>query len=431
MLKGLSMLVLSSFLWAESISLEEILDYASKNAQSLKIKETDAMIESTNIQSAESAYYPSLNVVYNGEYNKALDGIPLGSETIGGVTIANGTRYQSSVAFSLNYDLYHFGATDKHVDIAWAEYNIKRTEWCSLENELHQRILEHYVSARKLSTEYEYKNKMLILHKKLFSIETRLYKVGQYSKIDLGDEAISIITLDSEIKDISILYQDEINKLSTLSYKNISNDTKLLPLINKENTQPDTYNNTINSIILQKKISQKVDEISLQSREQMPSLGAYSSYYYYGSDPDRYKESFSKLGEKSWNVGLALRFNIFEGFKHSAKSKRLSLELQRLKQEYTEAEHEFNYEVQVRINKVKDLEYLKKNEQQLVDRNYKKVGMLKRLRKSKKVDMITEINAEYALLERTLNMKIRNIDMLFEAMSLSILKRGVTQCSLR
>lgn len=122
----LAYLIISQSLLAGSLSLQEILSYASANSKTLQIKQTDAQIESKNIDIAKSAYYPSLNVVYNMEYNKALDGSSLSNEYIGGMNIPSETRYQSSVALQLNHDLYHFGVTDKQVDIAFAEYNIKK-----------------------------------------------------------------------------------------------------------------------------------------------------------------------------------------------------------------------------------------------------------------------------------------------------------------
>ncbi len=430
MLNGIKLLLISSLVWADTISLENILEYASQNAVSLKIKETDAAIEYKNIQSVESEYYPRLNVTYNAEYNKALDGIPLGSETIGGVTISNKTEYQSSVAFGLTYDLYHFGATSKKVSIATSELDIKKMEWCSAEKKLHLRILEYFVSARKADVEKKYKNKLLDLRKELYNIKERLYKAGKYSKVDLGDEAIYMITVQRDIEDRYMQYKESLIRLSQLSHKILAENVQLLPLnLGTYQDSIQVYEDTTEGTILNRRIQQKKDEISLQYREQLPSLSFYSSYYLYESHPTRYDYTLANIGKKSWNTGLSVRYNIFEGFKHSANKERLQLELYQLEQEKDGEQHNYTYEIESKRVRINELNELKEHEEHLLDENYKKQALLERLKKARKINTITKINAEYELLERTLNIKVREIDSSFETIALNIQNRGIDQCS--
>lgn len=423
-------LLLSPTLWAETVSLEELLTYATERSAILKMQETDVLIESTNVQSARSAYYPSLNLVYNNEYTESLDGIPLGTESIGGITISNGTRYQSSLALQLNYDLYHFGATDKQVDIALGGVNIKNLEWCSKEKQLHQQILEHYASAQKASVEKKYRTRMYQLREELYKMKERLYKVGKYSKVDLGDEAIYMIGLQRDIENSSMVYQEDIIRLSELSRKKLSKDVVLLPMnINIKDISIKKYDETTEAIIFHKKIEQKQNEISLQFKQQLPSLGLYSSYYFYGSDPVAYDDAVSDMQKKSWNVGLAIRFNIFEGFKHSADKERLTLELQHLNQELEEASHNYSYDTQSKTTRINELETLKEHEQNLLKKNEKKIELVNRLYKAQRIDSITKINTEYELLDRALSIKLREIEAEFESESLNILHRGTKQCT--
>lgn len=101
--KYLFLVVFSLSLDAQTLSLDEILEYASGHSKMLAMKQTDVRIANTNIENAQSAYYPSLNFVYNTEYNQALDGMPLGVESVGGTTITNSTQYQNSLALQLQY----------------------------------------------------------------------------------------------------------------------------------------------------------------------------------------------------------------------------------------------------------------------------------------------------------------------------------------
>ena len=430
MLRGFVALVINTFLCAQSISLEEILEHASQNAFSLKMKQTDAAIEKTNIGSAEAGYYPSLNVSYNAQYNKSLDGLAIGSQTVGGVTISNRTEYQSSVAFGLNYDLYHFGATDKKVEIAISEFAIKKMQWCSDEKELHLKLLEYYTNARKADVEQKYKKQMLDVHKELYVLKERLYEVGRYSKIDLGDEAISIISMQRDIEDVVMGYKENLLRLSQLSHKKLSDESKLLPLtLGIQEGTLQAYKDTTEGIISNKKIQQKKDEISLQFRQQLPSLSLSSNYYFYESHPTSYEYTLSNIDDKSWNVGLSLRYNIFEGFKHSADKERLQLELYRLEQQREEEHYNYDYETESKRIKIATLKELQEHEENLLEENYKKRALLQRLKKARKIDSITKINAEYQLVQRALSIQMRKIDSNFETVALSIQNRGTNQCS--
>ncbi|RLA80188.1 MAG: hypothetical protein DRG78_11455 [Epsilonproteobacteria bacterium] len=429
-IREVALLCLSPLIWAQTVSFPEILEYATQNATILKIKSTDTLIESKNIKVQEAAYYPSFDVSYNAEYNQALDGIPLGVESVGGETISNGTRYQSSIALKLNYDLYHFGATDKRVDIASSSLDIKRVEWCEQEKQLHQEILQKYSDALKSDIEKHYKAEMLNLRKDLYSMKERLYKIGRYSKVDLGDEAIYMIGLQRDIENSQMFYKESLIKLSQLSYKELSDKTHLLPFTTElEDGIVEDYEDTTQAVILRKKIKQKKDEISLQFREQLPSFGLYSSYYMYASHPRGYEYTITQINKKSWNVGLSLRYNIFEGFKHSASEEQLKLELSRLEQEMFDSKHNHTYELKSKLTKIDELNLIREHEQNLLDENYKKRDMLEKLHKFKKVDMLTKINAQYELLERELTIKIREIEAAYENISLSIVHRGINKCS--
>ena len=417
-------------LWADTVSLQDILDHASHNAKTLLMKQIDAKIESKNVKSAESGYYPTLNFVYNGEYNQALDGSSLSNEYVGGMTISSQTRYQSSMAFQLNYDLYHFGVTDKQVSIAASEEEIKRIEWCSEEKKLYGQILEQYANARKAMIEKKYTIQMLEVRQKLYEMKERLYNAGQYSKVDLGDEAIAIIGIERDIENAQMQYKENLMRISQLSYMEIGQETQLLPIdTEKRDNSIKKYEDTAEGKVLYKRIAQKRDEISMQTREGLPSLALYSNYYYYGTDPKKYDYTISHIDKKSWNVGFTIRYNIFNGFKDESKKERLTLELQRLQQEFYDAKHSYEYETDSKTTRIDELDTLREKEQHLLEENYKKREMLKRLRDEQKVDLLTQLNAEYELLQRTLNIETRSIDAAYERASLKISHRGMEECS--
>jgi outer membrane protein len=427
--KCLFFLVISLSLDAQTLSLDEILEYASGHSKMLAMKQTDVRIADTNIENAQSAYYPSLNFVYNAEYNRALDGGSLSVESVGGTTITSTTRYQNSLALQLQYDLFHFGATNKQVSISELERTTKQKEWCLSEQQLHQSLLEYYAKALKAKEEQTSKLQMLDLRREIYVMKERLYQAGESSRVDVGDEAIAIVELQTEIENAFMEYKESLIRLEQLSTLAFEENIELLPLEVQQIEKSKNFEETLEAQKIQTQIAQKQEEVSLNLRRQFPSLGLYSNYYLYGSDADIYKESLKDVGKKSWNIGLSLRLNIFEGFKHSTTHQRLLLEVKKLEQQYEQAEHDFLYETQAKKSKFEELTLMQTHTQELFHEDKNKQEMLERLRATEQIDQISYLSFIYQQAQHTMQAKIRDIDKAYEAFSYKILYRGLDQCT--
>jgi len=127
--------------YAKPITYQELLRSASSESNRLKMYKSDENIERARLHTISSEYYPSLGVSYNTEYNRDENGLPFGTESVGDTVITSGTRYQSSLSFTMNYELYHFGTTGKSINIAESEVDIKHLLWCEEEKTLNSRCL--------------------------------------------------------------------------------------------------------------------------------------------------------------------------------------------------------------------------------------------------------------------------------------------------
>ncbi len=87
--------ILSIVLHGNDVTYEELLNSASVNSFKLKLLKSDENIESSKLESVYADYYPTLNLSYNTEYNRDLNGFSTGTESVGDTVITNGTRYQS------------------------------------------------------------------------------------------------------------------------------------------------------------------------------------------------------------------------------------------------------------------------------------------------------------------------------------------------
>ena len=422
-------LLLNITLFANSVSLDEILEYALKHTLTLKIKKMEAKIESKNIDIAKSSYYPKFDISYDTEYSKSLEGLTFSSKSINGVSIPSSTRYQDSIVLAMNYDIYNFGAKDKQVNIAKISKEIKEKEWCEQKKNLYLQIIKAYTDVLKEQVKIEYKNKMLLIREKLYEAKKRFYDARRYSKIELADEAIAILALQKEIADAKMRYKEGINSLSTLSYMNFEKQTRLA-FINTNVTTLNKirYEDSSEAKILTYKIRQKKEQIALKIKEKYPSFKLYSNYYIYASDSDSFSHPFLHMRKNSWNVGMSVRFNIFDGFKSSSVKERLFLELEKLKQEYNEKKHLFLQKVNSTRTKINELHKLKSKEKELIAKNREKLSMIKRLRAIKKIDLLTSLKEEYELYSKNLHLKLQKIDIAFEKRVLDITTQGDKKC---
>jgi outer membrane protein TolC len=425
------MLLICLTLSAQSISYQELLKSASNESNRLKIFKTDENIESARLETIYGQYYPNLSVSYNTEYNRDLNGLPTGTESVGDTIITSGTRYQSSLSLNLNYELYHFGTTQKSINIAEKEVQVKHLLWCEEEKKLHQNILERYNSALKMKIQSDLKEQMLTLRQELFTMKERLYRAGQYSKIDLGDEAITIIDLQRELERASMQYQEDIIMLGSLSHVELDvKKTELLPIgFSKVNVSVDDFEDTTQGHKYTQQLRQKQEEISMYNRSQLPTLAMYGNYYLYGTDPVDAYDSFENVRKNSWKLGLSLRMSIFEGFKYNNESQRLRYELQRIKQERDLQKREYEYDAKAKIEKIIHLVTLEEKDQSLYDETSNKIDMVSRLRENYQVDSVSELNAKLEGLERELNLKIEQSEAAYENASLEIIYRGMAQCT--
>ncbi len=426
------LLIIFSFaVHAQSITYQELLNSATKHSIKLKIFKSDEDIESSKVNSLYEKYYPTLSLSYNTEYNKDLDESSSATESFGDSIVISGTKYKSSLSLNLNHELYNFGTTEDSIEIAKKEVQIKKFTWCDEEIKLHQSILDTYSSAIKSKTKQNIKEKILQVHKKLFEVKQRLYKAGKYSKIDLGDEAITILDIEKELDMLELQYQEEILNLSKLSYIKLdAENTKLMDIgvINTDNLVY-SFENSASWYKYDQKLQQKVQELDMLNHSLYPTLTMYGNYYMYGSDEHNAYDSYDNIKKNSWKIGLAVRFNIFEGFKYSNTSQRLKYELLRIKQEKKLYQREYEYTSKIKQTKISNLNNLTDIENKLYLKTHEKMDMVNRLREALQIDSVSELKTFIQTLQRELNLELQENEVVYEKASLDILHKGLAQCT--
>ena len=435
MTRSLALLTfLTSLGWSQTeISYEMLARSATEHSQSLALHKFDMQIEAAKTDTVRAEYYPSVTLGFNNEYNKDLDGSSTGVESVGDSLLTNGTRYQSSLSLGMNYELYHFGATEKKVAVSELETALKRLQWCETEQELHGKILEQYGTALKAQHEIMAKRRMLELKKEAYTQKQRLYLAGRFSKIDLGETAMAVLDLERGIEETRQRFDDAVLTLSQLSYLALDSGEVVLQPLGRgmDGFKPLAFSESVVGEQMARRIHQKEEEIAMFKRSQLPSVAFYSNYYLYGSDPASIGSAMETMGSNSWKAGIGIRVNLFEGFKYLSESERLSLELQRLKEERSLREREYDFDTRMRQNRLGTLERLEPENLRMLDETEYVAVMADRLREKEQIDAPAHLEKRVQTLQRSLEVQIKRIDASLEHAALELHYRGVDQCSLR
>lgn len=429
----LFLLTLEMLSFSKEISYEALKISATEHSHWLKLRTIDTSIEKTRLDSVYSGLYPQLSLGYSGEYNKNLDQTTSGSISVGGTTINSAVRNKDSLALSLNYELYHFGTTLKQIEISKKEIAFKKLEVCNEENKLFREILDLYATAQKAQSEQNYKAQMHALRQELYTLKQRLYAAGKESRVSVGDEAIRLIELERDIERAQMSYEENLIALTKLSHIDLDlKSTQLLPLGTKaKDIHIGSFEESSQARQYRDKIDQKNTEISLNIRTQLPVLSLYSNYYLYGSDMHNAYNAFEDMKPNSWNAGLSLRWNLFEGFKYNSESARLHFERDRLNEEYALAKREFDAQTQISQQKIDRLTQLQKNNVLIVNESRSKIAMIKRLREHGEADAVSEVSVKLETLERELTLESERIQHAYEAEALKLQHRGAEECTPR
>ncbi|MDD4855622.1 MAG: TolC family protein [Sulfuricurvum sp.] len=421
----------ATILYGREISFTELQSSASVNSHRLKLRSIDTTIEEARLESIYSTLYPQLSLGYNGEYNRNLDRTTSGALAVGDTTINSAVRNKDSLALRLNYELYHFGTTLKQIEMSKNEIAAKRLEVCNEETKLHLEILDRYTQAQKAQNEQRFKKSMHTLRKELYFYKQRLYTAGKETRVSVGDEAIRLIDLEHDIERSLMTYEENLIALSKLSHVELDlKETQLLSLATKaDEIHLRSFENNSQARQYQEKMDEKNAEISMNERSQLPVVSLYSNYYLYGSDPHNAYDAFKSIQPNSWNAGLSVRWNLFEGFKYNSESARLHLERNRIDEEYALAKREFDANTQTKQQHLQRLAMLTKNETEALTETRSKITMTQRLRAGGEADAVSEVSVKLEGLERELTLESEKIQHAYEAEALKLQHAGAQECT--
>lgn len=417
----------------QEVTFYQLIQSAKQHSNTLLMYDYDIKIAKEKAQETRSAYYPSVVVSLNTEYAKTFDDTRSGVDSVGDTVVSNTTGYKSSLSLELNYNLYDFGVTDKKIVIADKNIVLKRLQWCKGERELYRKILDLYHDAYKTQLELKIRKEIVTLRHKNYILKKRFYKAGKISKIDLGDDAITMVEEEHRIEQLKKRFDETVLKLSQLSFIVLDpSSIVFLPLVRDRDKDIHfiSFEHTPEAIELITKISQKKDEIFSLVHSQFPTVSLYSNYYLYGYHFKRIDYAVKNLQRTNWRIGVGVRLPLFEGFSFTHQLEQLRLQLKRLQTEYQMKKRNYLYESRKLMKSVVHTGILFDYADVIKEEAIENSKLIKRLRKYKEVDAIEQINRRIVVLQHRLNQMQDIADGIYEYMALKLLYTKESECSL-
>ncbi len=398
----------------EEIDFWSLLNQTLTNSTQLILKKYDIAITKENMQIIKGEYYPNVSLSYSGEYYHSYE---KGDASIDGSYYPSYSQYSDSIGLSMQYELYRFGATDLMMKISQKDLDIIKTELALTKEEVSKRLLEYFKMALKSQELIKYKEKMLLIQDTILQKKRRLYEVGKTTKVALAKDELSMSTLEKEIMRHKLDFKDAVKKIQILSNLELDPNHIQFIMFEPKNCKTKSFEESMIAKNLQLHIEKKKHELALLEKDYLPGFYLSSGYRLYGSDENNFIQSIENLERNSWNIGLSIKWNIFNGYKTDAKITRSKLELQQLIEQYRLAKIDFESREEKRELLKKTFDKILQAEYKIIDQTFQQEEMYARLQSAGQIDTIQLDYIQISKYKNELSFRLSVIDKVYETIS--------------
>lgn len=424
-----SILLYAPLLLGKSIGFLELAKALEENSPKLLQAKLQTKLAQTELTSVQASYYPNLSFVATSQYSyKFKDSTT--PTSVGDTYLTQSTQYQSSTSFNLNYELFRFGATLKNEQAAKAKIASSKLNECLSKISFLQDLVTSYQQARILQIRLHYLALIQKEYEELYIASKRLFSAGSLFASEVSEYALS---LADSIAKINELKKEQLTSLANIYYLTgvKVEDSYLTPFLIDQPLEVREYEKSLSAKKLKLQIKEKEALLEAQKRDYLPTLSLYAKYDAYGSDLNGYSQSMDDLQQNGYRVGLALTWNLFDGFKREANMKKRLLELQNAKAQYQEDKRVYEKE-QMLLNDTfkkqeKEFESLsttKENAKNTLEIN-------ERLYKSEQIDKLTELKSSITYYQNLLKQKTSKEELIMTQMKQLVKEEEESKCVVR
>lgn len=316
----ITIMILSSLLAAESLSFEQIVNIALENNLSIKISENGLKISKNNVNPGNAGLLPNLSLIGSSNFRKNNPDV-----------LPENELHSNSMAIQTSYTLFNgFYNLNSYKKLKFQYSQSELETRYQVENIIFSLAQAYYSLANTEEQLFLSRESKVISEVRLLRIQEKS-KVGQANKVevlaaevDLNRDSIAVVNglhnFNNSKRNLNYLLNRDIN---TDIKVNIDINLLTLPglqeLLNQALTKNADY--------LASKLGVNLAEldIKLAKSSYMPQLNLTGSYglnkTVFDFDPNLSNP------DKSWNVGISLNFNIFNGFKRKIQNQNAKIGL--------------------------------------------------------------------------------------------------------
>ncbi len=386
---------------AETLTFDSFLETALQNSYKLKTSKIEKQSTEYGIKEARAGYFPTLSGYATTErYNDLSDGTRQ-ITAVGNEILLNRDYYQDVAAVGLNYNLFDFGIRKRGLEIARADDKQKEALLLKDTRDLKLDVIDLYGETLALYKALGIKRQILELQNELFTINSRLRGAGELSEIEVTNSEIDISETKSDIAELENNLSKRLTEFSYYTNKSYGLDdieiadfeefseVGIVPIgsviaskarpskrtqlaqnqdfgkqrqsskpaklsIEKSKTKNNVgfdIENSLEAKTYDLEILKKQKEYEIQKRANFPKISFDTRYNLYGSDTNKYFNSFSDIEQRSLSFRVSTSFTMFDGMKNINTVQKRKMEVEKLKvqKEQELAELKKKYE-QIRLD---------------------------------------------------------------------------------
>ncbi len=356
---------------AETLTFNSFLETALNNSYKLKTSKIEKQSTEYGIKEARAGYFPTLSGYATTErYNDLSDGTRQ-ITAVGNEILLNRDYYQDVAAVGLNYNLFDFGIRKRSLEIAKADDKQKETLLLKDTRDLKLDAVDLYGETLALYKALGIKREILSLQNELFTINSRLRNAGELSEIEVTNSEIDISETKSDIAELENNLSKRLTEFSYYTNKSygvddveigdfpegfggeivpvnvIASDQRKCGNPEKEPTKLSIektdgkatassstgfdIENSLEAKTYDLEILKKQKEYEIQKRANFPKISFDTRYNLYGSDTNKYFDSFSDMEQRSLSFRISTSFTMFDGLKNVNTVQKRKMEVEKLK----------------------------------------------------------------------------------------------------
>lgn len=345
--------------FAETLTFDSFLETALQNSYKLKTSKIEKQSTEYGVKEARAGYFPTLSGYATTErYNDLSDGNRQ-LTAVGNEILLNRDYYQDVAAVGLNYNLFDFGIRKRSLQIAKADDKQKEALLLKDTRDLKLDIVDLYGETLALYKALKIKKEILSLQNELFTINRRLRFAGELSEIEVTNSEIDISETKSDIAELENNLSKRLTEFSYYTNKSYGvdeveikdfeeslEDDKSTPGVlsvgdvKKLSAEKTTARSSIGDFDIKNsleaktydlEILKKQKELEIQKRANLPKISFDTRYNLYGSDSNKYFDSFSDIEQRSLSFRVSTSFTMFDGLKNVNTINKKELEVEKLK----------------------------------------------------------------------------------------------------